>query len=440
MPGAVVELWQANAAGRYFHPIDTRDAPLDPELHRQRPGAERCRRALRLLHHPARRLSGPGPETWWRPPHVHFSVLGPASLSRLVTQMYFPGDPLNPLDRILMSVPDAAARERLVARQVPPGRGRAGLARLCASTSCCAAAPRPRRCHETGCRAPSPSTPSGPSSRAAFVRPGDNDLTRHRRRRRAPSTRGERILLRGRVTREGGCRLRERAGRGLAGRCRRPLPPPGGPGAWRWRIRISSAGAGRSTDADGAFEFRTLLPGGYAEGNHHRAPHVQPDRHGLRADAAAGDHLFFPDFPAENAADPVLGLVPPAARARLAGRSRSGDGGAARASASTSGCAAARRRRRPSSRLSAAGGAGGGAGGPGLHRPFRTPAARPAPRGRCGLGDRAPRPGPRKGRASMDLGIRSLRSAGQRGGRKAVTAPAGLRPPKTPGSAVGRLR
>jgi protocatechuate 3,4-dioxygenase beta subunit len=51
---------------------------------------------------------------------VHFSVLGPASLSRLVTQMYFPGDPLNDLDRILQSVPDAAARARLVAAMVPP--------------------------------------------------------------------------------------------------------------------------------------------------------------------------------------------------------------------------------------------------------------------------------------------------------------------------------
>ena len=61
---------------------------------------------------------------------MHFSVLGPATLSRLVTQMYFPGDPLNPLDRILMSVPDAAARERLVARPIPPAEVGLGLARL----------------------------------------------------------------------------------------------------------------------------------------------------------------------------------------------------------------------------------------------------------------------------------------------------------------------
>ena len=57
---------------------------------------------------------------WWRPPHVHFSVFGRVWLARLVTQMYFPGEPLNTQDRILNAVPDAAARERLVARYVPP--------------------------------------------------------------------------------------------------------------------------------------------------------------------------------------------------------------------------------------------------------------------------------------------------------------------------------
>ena len=118
--GAVVELWQANAAGRYFHANDQRDAPLDPNFI----GSGRIRTdeeggygffTIRPGAYPV-----PTPNIWWRPPHVHFSVLGPATLSRLVTQMYFPGDPLNPLDRILMSVPDAAARDRLVARPIPP--------------------------------------------------------------------------------------------------------------------------------------------------------------------------------------------------------------------------------------------------------------------------------------------------------------------------------
>jgi protocatechuate 3,4-dioxygenase beta subunit len=62
----------------------------------------------------------PTSDGWWRPPHIHFSLFGKVWLSRLVTQMYFPGEPLNAQDRILNAVPDAAARERLVARFVPP--------------------------------------------------------------------------------------------------------------------------------------------------------------------------------------------------------------------------------------------------------------------------------------------------------------------------------
>jgi protocatechuate 3,4-dioxygenase beta subunit len=62
----------------------------------------------------------PTKDGWWRPPHVHFSIFGRVWLSRLVTQMYFPGEPLNGQDRILNAVPDAQARERLIARMVPP--------------------------------------------------------------------------------------------------------------------------------------------------------------------------------------------------------------------------------------------------------------------------------------------------------------------------------
>ncbi len=120
LAGAVVELWQANAGGRYRHPIDTRDAPLDPDFvgnGRVRTDAE-GRYGFFTIKPGAYPV--PVPATWWRPPHVHFSVLGPATLSRLVTQMYFPGDPLNGFDRILQSVPDADAKERLIARMLPP--------------------------------------------------------------------------------------------------------------------------------------------------------------------------------------------------------------------------------------------------------------------------------------------------------------------------------
>ncbi len=118
--GAVVELWQANAAGRYFHPIDQRSAPLDPDFVGN--GRVRTEADGSYAFFTIRPGAYPVPvqDTWWRPPHVHFGVHGPATLSRLVTQMYFPGDPLNEIDRILQSVPDAAARARLVATALHP--------------------------------------------------------------------------------------------------------------------------------------------------------------------------------------------------------------------------------------------------------------------------------------------------------------------------------
>ncbi|MDI3308727.1 MAG: protocatechuate 3,4-dioxygenase subunit beta [Acetobacteraceae bacterium] len=116
---AIIELWQANAAGRYFNPLDQRDAPLDPNFI----GNGRCRTDAegRYGFFTIKPGAYPVPDSgrWWRPPHVHFSVLGPGSLSRLVTQMYFPGDPLNDCDRLLLSIPDPTARQRLIARQVP---------------------------------------------------------------------------------------------------------------------------------------------------------------------------------------------------------------------------------------------------------------------------------------------------------------------------------
>jgi len=114
--GTLVELWQANAAGRYAHENDTHDAPLDPSFS----GAGRT-----LTDDEGRYCFitiKPGAYPWrnhanaWRPAHLHFSLLGPAFASRLVTQMYFPGDPLLPLDPIFNSIPDPRARERLIAR------------------------------------------------------------------------------------------------------------------------------------------------------------------------------------------------------------------------------------------------------------------------------------------------------------------------------------
>jgi protocatechuate 3,4-dioxygenase beta subunit len=115
VPDALIELWQANAAGRYPHKGDRHDAPLDPNF----AGAGRC---LTNAQGEYRFVSiKPGPYPWanhsnaWRPAHIHFSIFGQAFVTRLVTQMYFPGDPLLALDPIYNGIPDESARRRLVA-------------------------------------------------------------------------------------------------------------------------------------------------------------------------------------------------------------------------------------------------------------------------------------------------------------------------------------
>ncbi len=116
VPRTMVEIWQANAGGRYHHPGDQHDAPVDPHFH----GSGRVftdeagrYRFVSVL---------PGAYPWpnhanaWRPNHIHFSLFGPAFATRLITQMYFPGDPLLVLDPIFNGVPDPEARDRLVSK------------------------------------------------------------------------------------------------------------------------------------------------------------------------------------------------------------------------------------------------------------------------------------------------------------------------------------
>jgi protocatechuate 3,4-dioxygenase, beta subunit len=114
IPDTLIEIWQANAAGRYVHVVDQHPAPLDPNF----TGAGR---AITDADGRYRFVTiKPGAYPWrnhsnaWRPAHIHLSLFGPTFLTRLVTQMYFPGDPLFSLDPIFNSVPDEKARARLI--------------------------------------------------------------------------------------------------------------------------------------------------------------------------------------------------------------------------------------------------------------------------------------------------------------------------------------
>jgi protocatechuate 3,4-dioxygenase beta subunit len=115
VPNTVIEIWQANAAGRYVHSADNWDAPLDPNF----TGAGRV--VTDAEGHYRYVTIRPGAYPWgnhknaWRPAHIHLSLLGPAFATRLVTQMYFPDDPLIEIDPIANAVP-MPARQRMVGR------------------------------------------------------------------------------------------------------------------------------------------------------------------------------------------------------------------------------------------------------------------------------------------------------------------------------------
>jgi protocatechuate 3,4-dioxygenase beta subunit len=114
VPDTLLEVWQANAGGRYRHPVDQWPAPLDPHFD----GLGRC--ATDADGRYSFTTIKPGAYPWknhrnaWRPAHIHFSLFGRALPQRLVTQMYFPDDPLFFQDPIFNSVPDEKARARMI--------------------------------------------------------------------------------------------------------------------------------------------------------------------------------------------------------------------------------------------------------------------------------------------------------------------------------------
>jgi len=116
VPNTLIEIWQCNAAGRYAHKVDQHPAPLDPNF----TGAGRTvtddKGNYRFF------TIKPGAYPWnnhpnaWRPAHIHFSLFGTAFATRLITQMYFPDDPLFSFDPIAQSIPDDRARQRLISK------------------------------------------------------------------------------------------------------------------------------------------------------------------------------------------------------------------------------------------------------------------------------------------------------------------------------------
>jgi protocatechuate 3,4-dioxygenase alpha subunit len=158
----------------------------------------------------------------------------------------------------------------------------------------------------------------GPFFPRTFFREGDNDLTRIAPDAE-PTTRGETILLRGRVTREDGfpClnTILEAWQADSGGRFNHTLDPE------RHLADPDFLGWGRAwTDEDGQYEFRTVLPGGYAEQASRRAPHVNLTAMGAGLMRRVLTTVFFPEYPDDNASDPVLALVPEHLRGRLVAR------------------------------------------------------------------------------------------------------------------------
>jgi protocatechuate 3,4-dioxygenase alpha subunit len=155
----------------------------------------------------------------------------------------------------------------------------------------------------------------GPFFPRTFFRAGDNDLTRVTTDA-APTRRGEVVLLRGRVTREGDfpClnTILEAWQADASGRFAHPLDPE------QHLADPDFLGWGRAwTDEDGQYEFRTVIPGGYTDVTGRRAPHINLTAMGAGLMRRVLTTVFFPEYPAENATDPMLTLVPEHLRGRL---------------------------------------------------------------------------------------------------------------------------
>jgi len=132
LAGSMIEIWQANSAGKYIHEMDRHEAPIDPNftgLGRLVTDAEGYY-AFRTIKPGAYPVTES--EWWWRPPHIHFSIFGPSWMNRFITQIFFPGETLNETDLLLNAVQDPEARDRLIFQPTPtlvakPGAGAANF-------------------------------------------------------------------------------------------------------------------------------------------------------------------------------------------------------------------------------------------------------------------------------------------------------------------------
>jgi protocatechuate 3,4-dioxygenase beta subunit len=119
LAGCLIEIWQANSAGKYIHEMDRHEAPVDPNftgLGRfvTDAGGRYKFRTIKPGAYPVTESAW-----WWRPPHIHFSIFGPSWMNRFITQIFFPGEPLNETDLLLNAVRDLEARHRLIFETTP---------------------------------------------------------------------------------------------------------------------------------------------------------------------------------------------------------------------------------------------------------------------------------------------------------------------------------
>ena len=114
IPGALLEIWQANSAGKYIHDADRHPAPIDPNFTGEGRLTTDAEGQFRFFSIKPGAYPVLESGWWWRPPHIHFSILGRSWMDRFVTQIFFPGEPLNETDLLLNAVPDRDVRERLI--------------------------------------------------------------------------------------------------------------------------------------------------------------------------------------------------------------------------------------------------------------------------------------------------------------------------------------